>query len=137
MIRPYNLDQHGAIRGQAVAFKGNRARLRGRYLQDIVIPLRLGFQVFAGMNRVVVLAPCAIPVEKGLFGAFIHKAAGEDYDAVLIVNCHPTGLNDRLAGKIALRGHQRPSPVQRATVVRKSREREEEDRHADSGNCSG
>src|SRR4029453_12604101 len=43
--RPYDADQHGTIRNKGVAFESYRAGLRGRHLQDVVIPLSLTFEV--------------------------------------------------------------------------------------------
>src|ERR1039458_6179609 len=46
VLRPYDADHHGAIRGKGVAFESNRAGLRGRHLQDVVIPPGLTLEVF-------------------------------------------------------------------------------------------
>src|SRR5579862_2843178 len=87
-VRTYNVDCHGAIRGERVAFDGECAGSRGRDFQDVVIPSGLSFEVSSRANRVVVLAAGAIPVEKGLAGALIHKASRDDDNAVLVMNRH-------------------------------------------------
>src|SRR5690242_8894964 len=56
VIRPRDADHHGAVGGQGVAFESNRARSGGLHLQDVVIPTGLALEVFASLNRVVVLA---------------------------------------------------------------------------------
>src|ERR1017187_2460839 len=134
VLRPYDADHHGAIRGKGVAFESNRAGLRGRHLQNVVIPPGLALEVFAGMNRGVVLGVGDVAVEEGLGGAFIHETARDDDDAVPVGDRHGAGLDDGLAGKIALGGHQRPGAVQGAVVAREGGEREEEGRQDGSGN---
>ena len=100
----------------------------GRHLQNIVIPPGLAFEVFAGVNRGVVLGVGEVAVEEGLGGAFIHEIARDGDDALPLVNRHGAGLNDGLAGKIALGGDQRPGAIQSAVVVREGTEREEKRR---------
>jgi hypothetical protein len=136
VLRPFDVDQHSAIRGKGIGFEGNRAGLRGRHLQDVVIPPGLTLEVFAGVNRGVVLAVGHVAVEEGLGGAFIHETARDDDDALPIGDRHGTGLNDRLSGKIALGRQQRPSAVQGAVIAREGGEREEEGRQDGSRNCS-
>jgi len=137
VFRSFDADQHSAIRGQSVAFESNRAGLRGRHLQDVVIPPGLALEVFAGVNRGVVLAVGDIAVEERLAGAFINEAALDDDDALPVVDSHGAGLNYALAGKIAVGGHQRPGSVQRGAVAREGGKREEEGRQDGSGNSSG
>jgi hypothetical protein len=134
-LRPFDADQHGAIRGEAVAFECNRAGLRGRNFQDVTIPLGFTLEVFAGVNRGVVFAVGDVAVEKGLGSACIHETARDDDDALPIGDRHGAGLNDGLAGEIALGGHQCPGAVQRAMVASEGRERQE-GRQDGSGNCS-
>jgi len=45
VFRAYDINRHGAIRSQGVAFDDNRAGLRGRHLQDVVIPTGLALEV--------------------------------------------------------------------------------------------
>jgi len=136
VLRPFDADQHCAISGKGIAFESNRAGLRGCHLQDVVIPTGLGLEVFAVVNRGVVLAVGDVAVEEGLGGAFIHETARDDDDAFTIGDRHSAGLNDGLAGKIALGGHQRPGAVQGAVIAREGGEREEEGRQDGPGNCS-
>lgn len=42
---------HAAIRGEAVAFDGNRAGMRGGRPQHVAIPPDLALEVLAGMNN--------------------------------------------------------------------------------------
>jgi len=111
VLRPCHADQHGAIRGQTVAFVCNGAGLRGCHLQDVMIPLGFTLEVFAGVNRGAVLAVGDVAVEERLSVAFIHEAARDRNVALPLVNRHSAGLNDALAGKIALGGHKRPGTV--------------------------
>ena len=104
-LRPNDVHQHGLIRGKGVAFERNRAGLRGRHPQNAVIPPGFGLEIFAGANRGVVLAAGAVVVEEGLCGAFIGKTPGDDDDALPVADGHSSGLNDGLAGKIALGGY--------------------------------
>ena len=136
VFRSFDADQHSAIRGKDVAFESNRTGFGGRYLQDVMIPPGLALEVFAGVNRGVVLTVGDVAVEEGLGGAFIHETARDDDDALPIGDRHGAGLNDRLAGKIAFGGHQRPGAVQGAVIAREGGEREEErdqDRSANGG----
>ena len=134
VLGAFDADQHGAIRGEGVVFERNRAGLRGCHLQDVVIPLGLRFEVLASVNRGAVLAIArAVVVEEGLGGPFILETARDDDDALMVADRHRTGLNDWLAGKIALGGHQSPHPVQGAPVARHGGEREEQDRSDNSG----
>jgi hypothetical protein len=70
----FNADKHGAIRRKIVAFDCNGAGLRSRHLQDIVIPSGLAFEIFAGVNRGVVLSISNILVE-----ASSEKSVGHRY----------------------------------------------------------
>src|SRR5271163_1609946 len=79
VLRSYDTDQHGPVRGEGVVFERSRAGLRGRHLQDIVIPPGLGLEI-ADTNRGVVLAAGAVVVEEHLLGAFIDETAGDDDD---------------------------------------------------------
>jgi Type I phosphodiesterase / nucleotide pyrophosphatase len=134
-LRPYDTDHHVTIRGQRVAFESNRSGFRGGHFQDVVIPFGLAFEVFAAVNRGVVLAVGDVAVEEGLGGAFIHETARDNDDTLPIGDRHSTGLNDGLAGKIALGGYQRPSAVQGAVVVCEGGECAEEGRQ--DGSCDG
>src|SRR5580658_3214114 len=118
LLRPHDINDHGAIRGQAVSFNGDCAGLRGDYLQDLVIPTGLALEVFAGVNGGIVLAVADVVVKEGLGGAFIHETAGDDDDAVPIGDGHRAGLNNGLAGEVALGGQQRPGAIQGAMVSR-------------------
>ena len=124
LLGPYDADHHGAIRGKGVAFDSNRTGLRGRHLEDIVIPPGLGLEVFAGVNRGVVLAVGKVAVEEGLGGAFIRETARDGDVTLTLVDRHGTGLNDGLAGKITLGGHQSPGAVEGGMLVREGRDRE-------------
>jgi hypothetical protein len=130
-LRPFDADHHGPIRGESVALESNRARLCRRHLQDVVIPPGLALEVVAGVNRGVVLAVGDVAIEEGLGGAFIHKTAGHNDDALPIGDRHSAGLNHGLAGKIALGRHQGPDAVQGAVVG------EKECRQDGSGNGTG
>jgi len=101
-----------------------------------MIPLGFTFEVFAGVNRGIALAVGDITVEKGLGGAFIHETARDDNYALPVGDRHGAGLNDGLAGEIALGGYRCPGAVQCAVVARERRECEE-GRQNGSGNCSG
>jgi hypothetical protein len=79
VFRPFDAHQHGAIRGKGVAFKSNHAGLRGRHLQHVMIPLGFTLEIFASVNRGIVLAVGYVAVEEGLGGVFIHETA-RDYD---------------------------------------------------------
>jgi len=57
-LRPRDDDRHGAIGRKRVAFQSNRAGLRRRHLQDVVIPPGLALEVFAGR----IVAPCSLSV---------------------------------------------------------------------------
>jgi hypothetical protein len=105
VARAYHVDKEGAIRGEGVTFDGTRAGLRCCDLQDVVIPSGLGLKVLARVNRVIVLAAGTMPIEKGLIGAFIHKTARDDDNAVLVVNRHGSSLNDGLTSEVALGRH--------------------------------
>ena len=118
-LRPYDANNHGAIRGQAIAFDGNRAGLRRRNFQNVVIPAGLALEVFRCVKCGVVLAIGDVVVVERLRGAFIHETAGDDNDALPIGDGHGAGLNHRLAGEVALGGHQRPGAIQGAMVTRK------------------
>src|ERR1017187_1854881 len=133
---PFDANDHGAIRGQAVAFDSNRTGLSGGHLQDVVIPAGLALEVFAGVNGGVVLAVGDVVVVKRLGGAFIHETARDDNDALPIGNRHSAGLNDGLAGEVALGGYQGPGAIERAVVSREGGESAEQGREGDSGNCS-
>ena len=101
-----------------------------------MIPLGFTLEVFAGVNGGVVLAVGDVAVEKGLGGAYIDETARDDDDALPIGDRHGAGLNDGLAGEIALGGHQRPGAVQGAVVASERRERQE-GRQDGSGNYRG
>ncbi len=77
MLRRYDADQHGAIRGKGVRFEPNRAGLRIRVcnLQDIVIPPGLRLELFARVNRGIVLAVGDVTVEESVAGAFMFETA--------------------------------------------------------------
>src|SRR5208283_5488327 len=75
VVRPDDADHHGAIRGKGVAFECNRARLRGRHLQNVVIPPGLTLEVLAGVNRGVALTVREVPVKESLGGAFVYETA--------------------------------------------------------------
>lgn len=100
-----------------------------------MIPLGFTLEVFAGVNRGVVLAVGDVAVEKGLGGACIHETTRDDDDALPIGDRHGAGLNDGLAGEIALGWHQGPGAVQRAVVASERRKRQE-GRQDGSCNCS-
>ena len=137
VLGAFDADQHGAIRGEGVVFERNRAGLRGCNLQDVVIPLGLRFEVLASVNRGAVLAIArAVVVEEGLGGPFILETARDDDDALMVADRHRTGLNDWLAGKVALGGDQRPGAVQDAVVARQGGEREQERCQGNSRNRS-
>ena len=137
VLRSFDADQHGAISDEGVAFESNRAGLRGRHLQDVMIPPGLTLEVFAGVDCGIVLAIGGVAVEEGLGRAFIYETARDDDDALPIGDRHGAGLNDGLAGKIALGGHQCPGAIQYAVVARQGGEPEEKDGRQDrSGNCS-
>lgn len=55
-LRFFNADHHRSVLGKSVALESNRAGLRRRHLQDVVIPPGLALEAFAGVNRGVVLA---------------------------------------------------------------------------------
>jgi hypothetical protein len=135
VIRSFDADQHGAIRRQAVAFESNRSGLRGRHLQDVMIPPGLAFDVFAAVNRGVVLAVGDVAVEEGLGSTFIHEAARDNDDALPIGDRHRPGLNHGLAGKIAPGGHQGPGAVQGLVVAGKGRKGEQKRRQNGPGDC--
>jgi hypothetical protein len=136
LLRPDDTNDHGAIRGQAVSFSGNCAGLRGDYLQDLMIPTGLALEIFASVNGGIVLAVADVVVKEGLGGAFIHETAGDDDDAVPICDGNSAGLNNGLAGEVALGGHQRPGAIQGAMVSRERGECAEERRDDGSGNSS-
>jgi hypothetical protein len=71
LLRPDDADGHGAVRGKGIAFDGSRAGLRGRHLQNVVIPLGLGLEVFAGVNGRAVLTAGTVALEERLGRAFI------------------------------------------------------------------
>src|SRR5665213_1250709 len=74
VLRPVDADLHGAIRRKCIAFESHGAGLRGGHLQDVVIPLGLGLEVLAAMNRRTVLAVAgAVVIEEGLGDAFIFE----------------------------------------------------------------
>jgi hypothetical protein len=58
VVRRYDADQHRAIRGKGVGLERNRAGLRIRVcnFQNIVIPPGLRLELFARVNRGIVLA---------------------------------------------------------------------------------
>jgi hypothetical protein len=120
MLRPYDAYEHGAIRGKSVGFERNRAglRTRVRHFQDVVIPPGLRLELFARVNRGIVLAVGNIAVEEGITGAFIFETSGDRDVTIPLVDCHGAGLNDGLAGKITLGGHERPDAVQSGVLVR-------------------
>ena len=93
-----------------------------------MIPSGLAFEVFASVNRGIVLGVSDVAVEVGLGGACVHETARDDDNALPVGDRHRAGLNHGLAGKIALGGHQRPGAVQRAVVAREGGEREEDGR---------
>lgn len=66
-----------------------------------MIPLGFALEVFAGVNRGIVLAVGDVAVEKGLGGAFIHETARDNDDALPIGDRHGAGLDNGLAGEIA------------------------------------
>src|SRR6185295_10983602 len=110
VIRALDADRHRTVLCKGVALQGHSAGLRGGHLQDVVIPLGLGLEVLAGVNRGA--APAvrgAIAIKDGLGSAFIHEAAGDHDDAVVIANGHGPGLNHGLPGKFAFRGQDRKS----------------------------
>src|SRR5580700_2878827 len=75
LVRPEHGGHHVAIRREAVAFDSDRAGLCGGYLQDIVIPPGFALEVFAGVNRGVVLGVGDVAVEEGFGGACIGEIA--------------------------------------------------------------
>ncbi len=83
-----------------------------------MIPTGLALEVFASVNGGVVLAVGDVFVVEGLGSAFIDETTGDDDNAVPIGDGHGAGLNDGLAGEVALRGHQRPGAIERAVVSR-------------------
>lgn len=90
-----------------------------------MIPLCFTLKVFAGVNSGVVLAVSDVAVEKRLGAACVHEIAKDDDDALPIGYRHGAGLNDGLAGEVAVGGHQSPGAVQGAVVARERRERQE------------
>ena len=66
---------------------------------------------------------------------FILEAARDGDDAIPIVDGHSPGLNDWLAGEVALGGCQRPDAVQGAVVAREGGAGQE-GRQDGSGDCS-
>jgi hypothetical protein len=137
VLGPFDADCHGAIRGKCVTFESDRAGLRGGHLQHVAVPSGLALEVFAAVNRGVVLGVGDVAVEEGLSGARIHEIALDDDDAIPIADCHRAGLNDGLAGKIALGGFQCPRAGQSAVIAGEGGARDEEGRHYGSGNYSG
>ena len=69
-----------------------------------MIPSGLAFEVFASVNRGIVLGVSDVAVEVGLGGACVHETARDDDNALPVGDRHRAGLNDGLAGKIALAG---------------------------------
>jgi hypothetical protein len=134
-IRPDNVGLHRSIGGEAVVFDGDGAGYGGDHLQDVVIPFGLGLKVLAGMDGAVVFVADIIAIKVRLGGARVHKAAGDDDDAVPVAtNAHSAGLNDGLTGKIALGRYQSPGAVQFAMVVRKSGEGQQDRRQHRASN---
>jgi hypothetical protein len=134
-IRPHDADRHGAVRSKGVAFERNCAGLGGLDLQDAMIPTGFALEVFAVVNCGVALGVGDVTVEKSLGGAFILEAARDGDDAIPIVDGHSPGLNDWLAGEVALGGCQRPDAVQGAVVAREGGAGQE-GRQDGSGDCS-
>lgn len=66
-FRPYDVDDHGAIRRKRVAFESNRAESSGRNFHNVVIPPGLGLEVLARVDRGVVLVSGAVVVERKSF----------------------------------------------------------------------
>jgi len=93
-----------------------------------MIPSGLAFEVFASVNRGIVLGVSDVAVEVGLGGACVHETARDDDNALPVGDRHRAGLNDGLAGKIALGRHQRPGAVQQGVLAREGGEREEDGR---------
>jgi hypothetical protein len=118
VLRPYDADHHAAIRGKRVRFERNHAGLCIRHLQDVVIPLRLGLEVFARVNRGIVFTVGNVAVEESVASAFILEIARDGDVTIPLVDCHGAGLNHGLAGKIALGGHQGPGTIQGGVLVR-------------------
>jgi hypothetical protein len=109
-MRSFDADRHGSIRGERITFESNHAGLRGCHLQDAVIPVGLGLEVLPRVNGGVVLAAGAVVVEKGLGRAFIHEAARDDNDALLIADRHCAGLNHGWPAKSLLVGTSVQAP---------------------------
>lgn len=128
VLRPYDAHQHCAIRGKSVAFNSNRARLRVRvgHFQDVVIPLGLGLELFSRVNRGIVLAIGKVAIEESVTGSFILETPRYGDVTIPLVDCHGPGLNDGLAGEIALGGHQSPDAVQCDVFVREGGDGEHE-----------
>ena len=128
VLRPYDADHHASIRGKRVGFERNGAGLhiRVRHFQDVVIPSGLRLELFAGVNRGAVGAVGKVAVEESVAGAFILETARDGDIAIPLVDCHGAGLNHRLAGKIALGGHQSPGSVERGVLVRGCGDNEQE-----------
>ena len=99
-----------------------------------MVPPCLTLEVFPGPNRGVVLSVGHVTVEVSLGGAGIHEFARDGDDSLPVVDGHRAGLNNRLAGKIALGGYQRPRAVERAVVASEGGEPAEEGRQDRSGN---
>ena len=101
-----------------------------------MIPLGFALDVLGGVNGGLVLGVDNIPVEEGFVGALIDEIARDYDDALALADGNGAGLNDRLAGEIALGGYQRPGAVQGAVIARQGGAREQERRQDGSGNCS-
>jgi len=81
-VRPVDADHHGAIRGKGVAFHGNRTVLRGRHLQNVVIPTGFAFEILARVNRGTLPGVRDVAVGEGLGSAFIHETARDGDDSL-------------------------------------------------------
>jgi hypothetical protein len=79
--------------------------LRGRHFQDVVIPFSLALEVLAAVKRGAVLGVGDVAVKERLSGAFILETALDEDNAVPSADRYGAGLNNRLAGEIALGGH--------------------------------
>jgi len=134
VLRPYDADQHGAIRAKRIAFTRNRARLRSRHFKNVVVPFGLTLEIFAGVNRGTVVRVRHVAIEEGLVGAFIHETARDRDDALPIVDCHGAGLNHGLAREIALRWDHGPGAIHGAVIARKAGDGEQQSHPRGSGN---
>ncbi len=100
-----------------------------------MIPPGFSLEFFASVNCRVVLAVGKVAVEERVAGAFILEIARDGDVAIPLVDRHGAGLNDGLAGEIALRGYQCPGAVQGGVLMSESRDGEQESRQDRSRNC--